>query len=53
VRGRLQWDTTADVDALLDDFYQRWFGRAADPMKTITTLETPSRAPRRRPRSKC
>ncbi len=33
VRAALEWDTTADVDALLDDFYARWFGPAAAPMK--------------------
>lgn len=32
-RAALEWDTTADVDGLLDDFYARWFGRAAGPMK--------------------
>lgn len=34
IRARLEWDTKADVDAILDDFYTRWFGRAAGPMKT-------------------
>ena len=34
VRARLEWDTTADVDAVLDDFYTKWFGRAAVPMKS-------------------
>ena len=33
VRAALEWDTKADVDALLDDFYHRWFGRAAGPMQ--------------------
>ncbi len=33
VRAALEWDTHADVDALLDDFYSRWFGHAAGPMK--------------------
>jgi hypothetical protein len=32
-RAALEWDTRADVDALLDDFYTRWFGPAAGPMK--------------------
>ncbi|MGA2864106.1 MAG: DUF4838 domain-containing protein [Verrucomicrobiota bacterium] len=32
-RAALEWDTTTDVDALLEDFYTRWFGRAARPMK--------------------
>jgi len=34
VRARLEWDTKADVDAILDDFYSRWYGHAAVPMKT-------------------
>jgi hypothetical protein len=34
VRAALEWDTKTDVDALLDDFYARWFGRAAAPMKS-------------------
>lgn len=33
VRAALEWDTTADVDALLEDFCARWFGRAAAPMR--------------------
>ncbi len=33
IRARLEWDVHADVDAILDDFYTRWFGRAAAPMK--------------------
>ncbi len=33
VRAALEWDTKADVDAILDDFYAKWFGRAAGPMK--------------------
>jgi len=32
VRARLEWDTEADVDAILEDFYTKWFGRAAEPM---------------------
>ena len=32
-RAALEWGTKADVDALLDDFYIRWFGSAAAPMK--------------------
>jgi hypothetical protein len=34
VRAALEWDTETDVDALLEDFYTRWFGAAASPMKT-------------------
>lgn len=32
VAGRLMWDHTTDVDALLADFYSRFFGAAAQPM---------------------
>src|SRR5690606_7861021 len=28
-----QWDVKTDVDALLDDFFARWFGPAGEPMK--------------------
>lgn len=31
VRARLEWDTHADVKALLDDFFARWYGAAAEP----------------------
>jgi len=34
VRAGLEWDTGADVDAILDDYYARWYGPAAAPMKT-------------------
>jgi hypothetical protein len=41
VRAALEWDTRTDVDALLDDFYKRWFGQAAAPMKAYyDTLES-------------
>ncbi len=41
IRARLEWDTTADVDAILDDFYNKWFGPAAAPMKAYyDALET-------------
>ena len=33
LRGRLMWNPDADVDALLDDFYARFFGPAAGPMR--------------------
>ncbi len=33
VRARLEWDVRADVDAILDDFFNKWFGAAAEPMK--------------------
>lgn len=33
VRARLEWNTRVDVDAILDDFFTKWFGPAAEPMK--------------------
>jgi len=33
VAAKLMWDSNADVDALLEDFYQTFFGPAAAPMK--------------------
>ena len=33
VRARLQWNTKADVDAILEDFFTKWFGPAAKPMQ--------------------
>jgi hypothetical protein len=33
VAARLMWDAEADVDALLNDFYAKFFGSAAVPMK--------------------
>ena len=33
VRTRFMWDVDSDVDALLEDFYARFFGPAAGPMK--------------------
>jgi hypothetical protein len=32
LRGQLMWDPTANSDALLADFYQRFYGSAAKPM---------------------
>jgi len=32
VRARLEWDTEADVDAILEDFFSKWYGPAAEPM---------------------
>lgn len=37
VRNVLEWDTSANVPALLDDFYTRWYGSAAVPMKAFYT----------------
>ncbi len=33
VRARLEWDVETDVDAVLDDFFDKWFGNASSPMK--------------------
>lgn len=33
MRARLMWDPDADPQALLDDFYPRFFGPAGEPMK--------------------
>lgn len=33
VRAKLMWDVNTDVDKLLDDYYTRFFGPAAAPMK--------------------
>ena len=32
LRARLEWNANADADAILDDFYRHWYGRAAAPM---------------------
>jgi hypothetical protein len=32
VRSRLEWNAHADVEAILDDFYAKWYGKAAKPM---------------------
>ncbi len=33
LRARLEWDADADVDAILDDFFSKWYGKAAEAMK--------------------
>ncbi len=33
VRARLEWDVETDVDAVLDDFFAKWFSRSAVPMQ--------------------
>lgn len=33
VRARLEWDVETDVDAVLDDFFAKWFSRSAAPMQ--------------------
>lgn len=35
---KLAWDHTADVDELLADFYERFYGPAAEPMAAYHTL---------------
>jgi hypothetical protein len=38
VAARLLWDVNADVDAILEDFYTRFYGPAAAPMKAYYEL---------------
>lgn len=33
VAGRLAWDVDADVDVLLEEFFQKYYGPAAEPMR--------------------
>lgn len=35
VRAKLEWDADADVDAILDDFYSKWYGPAAKPARAF------------------
>lgn len=35
LRAQLEWQAEADVDAILDDFFTRWYGQAARPMKAF------------------
>jgi len=35
LRAQLEWNADADVDAILDDFFAKWYGRAAGPMKAF------------------
>jgi hypothetical protein len=35
LRAQLEWNAEADVDAILDDFFTKWYGRAARPMKAF------------------
>ena len=47
VRANLQWDADADVEAILDDYFEKWYGRAAVPARDFwdaleeTMEETP------------
>lgn len=36
--GKLLWDAEADVDALLEDYYSRFYGPAREPMRAFWTL---------------
>lgn len=38
IAGKLMWNADADVDALLDDFAQKFYGPAATPMRRYVTL---------------
>src|SRR5436305_1223177 len=38
IAAKLMWDHTADVDALMADFYEKFFGPAAGPMGRYITL---------------
>jgi hypothetical protein len=35
LRAQLEWNANADVEALLGDFYAKWYGAAADSMKAF------------------
>ena len=35
LRAQLEWNANADVDALLDEFFALWYGKAAGPMKAF------------------
>ncbi|MBN1418905.1 MAG: DUF4838 domain-containing protein [Planctomycetes bacterium] len=35
LRAQLEWDAEADVDAILADFYAKWYGEAAGPMRAF------------------
>jgi hypothetical protein len=47
LRAQLEWNAEADVDAILDDFFTRWYGRAKRPMKAFSMAldEAVTRAP--------
>lgn len=38
ITARLLWDADLDVDALLEDYYARFYGPAREPMKAFWTL---------------
>jgi hypothetical protein len=35
LRARMMWDAGLDADALLDDFFRRWYGAAARPARSF------------------
>jgi hypothetical protein len=35
LRAQLEWNANADVEALLADFYEKWYGAAAGPMRAF------------------
>lgn len=35
LRAQLEWNAGADVDAILDDFFTQWYGKASGPMKAF------------------
>ena len=47
LRAQLEWKAEADVHAILDDFFAKWYGRAAGPMKAfyVALDEAVTRAP--------
>ncbi len=36
LRAQLEWDADADVEAILQDFYAKWYGGAAEPMRAFS-----------------
>jgi hypothetical protein len=47
LRAQLEWKADANVDAILDDFFSKWYGSAAGPMKAFYMAldEAVTRAP--------
>jgi len=35
IKARLEWDADANVDALLDDYFAKWYGTAAKPSRAF------------------
>ncbi|MHB9106311.1 MAG: DUF4838 domain-containing protein [Armatimonadota bacterium] len=35
LRSRMMWDADLNVDAVLDEYFAAWYGKAAKPMKTF------------------